>query len=597
MKKRYRKKQTQMPLYIGALLLLMIGMLWAGTQRPSATPEQITAEHKVYKNAWIVSAKEDALTFMADGILMQSPAEDIMELNNTLADIELKNGRVQKIAIKKDMIGGRVLAIGEDFIEIEGYGRLPLSEYFAVYQTYGELCQKDYKSILVGYEEQKFIVGDGQVCGAIIEREAEATLIRVLLKGNYYEGDTHENISVRCDEGMLLETAAGTTRIEPGTELVLTADSAELTQGRAGLSTESGNGRITITSLQRAQGNPSYYGRLEIRKQDNRLTVINEVNLEKYLYFVVPSEMPESYGLEALKAQAVCARSYACRHILANSLSAQGAHVDDSSYYQVYNNYPDAPLCTQAVDETKGQIMTYEGELVQAYYFSTSCGYTTDADIWHDENELPYIQGRRVWKEEEETDFATAIMDWDYPAYDAEFPWYRWRVDFTLEDLSNCVSAAGFEEAVGAVQGLEVGMRGKNGVVKSLTVRGEKGSVVIETEYAIRKFLNPEGLELHRKDGEAVVNFSLLPSGYFLLREITKEEGLQGYRIEGGGFGHGAGMSQNAAKAMAEEGMSYIDILRFFYQKVEIESSAENSIFDCCAIHAENALLQVQKTH
>lgn len=562
-----------MSLYIGAMLVLLMCVSLLVAEKPSATPEPTTEERRLYENAWIVSAGENMLTFMAEGRLMQAEAEGVAEMNNTLADIELKNGRVQRIGVKQDTIGGRVLAIGADFIEIEGYGRLPLAEHFAVYQIYGELVQKDYKSILVGYDAQEFIVGDGQVCGAVIEREVEAALIRVLLRGNNYEGDYHESITLCSEEAMLLETSAQTKRIEPGTELTLTADSAELTGGRVKLSTESG-GMITVTSLQRAQGNPSYYGSLEISRQDNRLTVVNEVELEKYLYFVVPSEMPASYGLEALKAQAVCARSYACRHILANSLSAQGAHVDDSSNYQVYNNYSSAPACTQAVDETRGQIMTYAGEIVQAYYFSTSCGYTTSADIWHSGYELPYIQGRRVWKEPEETDFATAIMDWSYPAYDADFPWYRWQADFSLEALSNCADAAGLLDAIGRVQGLEVGMRGKNGVVKSLTVTGEKGSTVLETEYAIRKFLNPNGVELRRKDGKTITDFSILPSGYFLLREIRDEDSLKGYRIDGGGFGHGAGMSQNAAKTMAEEGMGYVDILKFFYQGVEIESSA-----------------------
>lgn len=572
-KRKYKRNKIKAPFYAAVLMLLVICALLFQSEKPSATPVPTQEDMKSYENAWIVSAKDNTLIFMADGILMQVQADGISEMNNTLADIEMRNGRIIRIGVKSDTISGRVLAVGPDFIEIEGYGRLPLSENFAAYQLYGELMQKDYKSILVGYDAQEFIVGNGQVCGAVITDEIETALIRVLLRGDNYEGDTHEHLTFRSSEAMLLEYGDEQRRIDPDTEVVLDASSSELSGGRVRLSTESGTGMITITSLIRAQGNPSYYGSMEITRQEDRLTVVNEVDLEKYLYFVVPSEMPASYGLEALKAQAVCARSYACRHILANSLSAQGAHVDDSSGYQVYNNYPSVELTNQAVDETRGQIMTYEGEIAEAYYFSTSCGYTTDADIWHSDFTLPYIQGKRVWKDQDETDFITMITDWDYPSYDKDFPWYRWYVNFSMDALNSCVKSAGLEEAVGAVKSLEVSMRGKNGVAKAITVTGEKGSAVIEKEYEIRKFLCPKGSELHRRDGEVLTDFALLPSGFFLVREILDDGKVTGYRIDGGGFGHGAGMSQNGAKAMADEGYSYMDILQFFYQGIEIQSA------------------------
>lgn len=571
--RRHTKKRSKAPFYASVVLLLIVCALLFRAETPAATPEDTVEDKRSFENAWIVSAKDGTLIFMADGILMQARAEGVAEIYDTLADIELKNGSVTRIGLKEDMISGRVLAVGQDFIELEGYGRLPLSKNFAAYQIYGELSQKDYRSILVGYDLQEFIVGEGQVCGAVIQKEVEATLIRVLIRGDNYEGETHASVSLHSPEPMLVEYGEEKKRIEPGTELVLEPASVELSGGRARVSTESGDGMITVTSLKRAQGNPSYYGSLEFSKKEDGLVLINEVDLEKYLYFVVPSEMPASYGLEALKAQAVCARSYACRHILANSLSEYGAHVDDSSGYQVYNNYPSAELSSQAVDETKGQIMSYEGDIAQAYYFSTSCGFTTDADIWDSDYSLPYIQGRYVWKEESDTDFFTAITDWDYPSYDREFPWYRWYVNFPLEALDRRMEAAGLSDVVGKVQSLEVSMRGKNGIVKEITLTGEKGSAVIEKEYQIRKFLSPSGLELHRRDDMVLTDFALLPSGFFIVREILDNGSVTGYRLDGGGFGHGAGMSQNAAKAMADEGLTYMDILKFFYQGIEIQST------------------------
>lgn len=570
-----KRKKIKRSFSMAVILLLSVCVWLFRTEKPSALPKQ--DGNTLYENAWIVSVKNDKLIFMSDGVLREVPAYGISEMNPTLADIEMSEGKITRIGVKSDTIRGKVLAIGPDFIEIEGYGRLPLSKKFAAYQLYGELRQTDYHSILVGYDTQEFIVGNGQICGAVMTEEVDTGVIRVLLRGDSYESDSHERIAVRSSETIVVEYGEEKKKLEPGVELLLEPDSPELSGGRVRLypETQTSDGRITVTSLQRAQGNPSYYGSLEISSDGKCLTVINEVNLEQYLYDVVPSEMPASYGLEALKAQAVCARSYACRHILANSLSERGAHVDDSSNYQVYNNYPAAELSNQAVDETRGQIMMYEGEIVQAYYFSTSCGYTTNADIWADGYTLPYISGRRIWKESEETDFQTVITDWDYPGYDSAFPWYRWYVNIPMERLEQCILAEGWTDSVGKIQGMEVSMRGKNGIVKEIAITGEKGSVIIEKELQIRKFLSPVGLELHRKDGEILTDFTMLPSAFFLMREILEGEQVTGYRIEGGGFGHGVGMSQNAAKVMAEEGMSYLDILKFFYQGVEIQSSGE----------------------
>ena len=183
--RRKKRKLSKAPFYVSVVLLLIVCAMVFRTEKPAATPEQTKEERKSFENAWIVSAKDNLLIFMADGILMQVQAEGVTEIKDTLADIEVKNGNAVRIGVKEDTIRGRVLAVGEDFIEIEGYGKLPLSEHFAAYQVYGELAQKDYRSILVGYDLQEFIVGDGQVCGAVIKEEVEATLIRVLIRGDH----------------------------------------------------------------------------------------------------------------------------------------------------------------------------------------------------------------------------------------------------------------------------------------------------------------------------------------------------------------------------------------------------------------------------
>ena len=98
----------------------------------------------------------------------------------------------------------------------------------------------------------------------------------------------------------------------------------------------------------------------------------------------------DSYEPEALKAQAVCARSYACIQLLRGDLAEYGAHIDDSTAYQVYNRVTDADAAREAVIATQGEVLSYQGNIVEAYYFSTSMGYTAAADVWNVEDPAEY---------------------------------------------------------------------------------------------------------------------------------------------------------------------------------------------------------------
>lgn len=120
-------------------------------------------------------------------------------------------------------------------------------------------------------------------------------------------------------------------------------------------------------------------GAVECYRVSEGIVLINELPLEEYLYAVVPSEMPASYPQEALKAQAVCARTYGYRYILHAGLPQLGAHVDDTTAYQVYHNIPENAASTTAVRETDGILLFYQGQPAQNYYYSTSCGVGTDA--------------------------------------------------------------------------------------------------------------------------------------------------------------------------------------------------------------------------
>ena len=128
---------------------------------------------------------------------------------------------------------------------------------------------------------------------------------------------------------------------------------------------------MTILSINRSCGNPSYSGRLQIMRSKDALFLINILPTETYLKGVVPSEMPASYHLEALKAQAVCARSYALSAV--KNPKYDFADLNDSTSCQVYMNQGTDTQIDLAVDATACEVLSSRQKIVTAKYFSSSC--------------------------------------------------------------------------------------------------------------------------------------------------------------------------------------------------------------------------------
>lgn len=123
---------------------------------------------------------------------------------------------------------------------------------------------------------------------------------------------------------------------------------------------ESEDGKIYLCNGNGTAVSNGYAGTIEVRSTENGYTVVNELPLEEYLYAVVPSEMPSSFSPEALKTQAVCARSYVYMQLMRADLAAYGAHINDSTSYQVYNKVEKTKESVAAVDATCGQVLTLE---------------------------------------------------------------------------------------------------------------------------------------------------------------------------------------------------------------------------------------------
>ena len=144
---------------------------------------------------------------------------------------------------------------------------------------------------------------------------------------------------------------------------------------------------ITLEGVRKAHTlSPRYRGEMLImpsRTNSRKIRVINEVRIEDYLKQVVPSEMPESFDIEALKAQAVAARTYALSDYLKGRYVRDGFHVKDTVESQVYNNQFENSKATKAIEATSGKVLLYNDKPIDAKYFSTSSGFTEASNyVW-----------------------------------------------------------------------------------------------------------------------------------------------------------------------------------------------------------------------
>lgn len=541
---------------------------------------------KSFENVWIISADKDKALIFMDGVEKEFKCglPDNEMLLGCLADLEIQGDKIISIRLKNTKISAKVLAIGEDYIELEGYGKVPKSASMKVYKKLPDnttVSQLSQSSIIVGYNQQEFLVGDGLICGALINRELSVDNIRVLLKTTGFTDIYHQEISLVSQGTMTVTTIKNGENIDElkitqGDTLVINKESGDFERVR--ITTDSGE--ITVNNIERSQGKPSYEGSLEVVRTASGFVLINEVDVEAYLKRVVPSEMPYTFGVEALKVQAICARSYAYTQLSNDTYQAYGAHVDDSTQYQVYNNTTEKEESNEAIKSTNHQILEYDGTPAKTFYYSTSWGHTSDPTLWGSSPEAyPYYRACEIATQCDaidmsvENNFIKAIKTKDDCDYEKDFPLYRWTLSADLGDYSSAVIAKINEKiktlpdktriSDGGISGKICAIapitRSSGGAITELKIVFEKGNATILTENNIRNIMGGNTFSIIDNAGEQRV-YDFLPSAYCIF-EIEKNIII----ITGGGYGHGIGMSQNAVSAMTNAGMKYNEILSFFY--------------------------------
>ena len=265
-----------------------------------------------------------------------------------------------------------------------------------------------------------------------------------------------------------------------------------------------------------------------VRVKREKLNTIEKVPLEKYVIGVLSGEMPTTFPMEALKAQAVAARTYVLRKI--EYAKEQEYDVVDTVANQVYYNNDELKerwkddyeekmnRIQKAVLDTQGEYLTYQGEIAQAFFFSTSTGYTENCEEVFQES-LPYL---RSVKSDWEEDISPVFED---------------SKTFTLEEFYQ-----------------KLNLDANSNFSIQITDRTSTGRV---------RTLNINGKDFKASDVTTALG---LRSSFF---ENQKNE--EQIVIHTKGFGHGVGMSQYGAYGMAENGSNYQEILKYYYQGIEIQ--------------------------
>lgn len=591
--------------------------------------KQHLTEKAQLNNVYFIQGKGKSVTVFISSIQREFTTVKPLgeEFGQVVGDLTIQDGLVSGITIKADVIRGKVLVTGKDEIEVEGYGVLPLHEDYRIYKVYGELAMEKSNGILVGYTVTDFVVSDGKICAALIKEKIKAENIRVLISASGYQSLYHDVVTFTADSDFVVDDGKNQSKFKAGDEVTVTKDARLLQSGRIKIVSSSGEGKITLLNLSRNYGVPKYRGSIEIAVTDHGLVIVNELSIEEYLYSVVPSEMPTSYGQEALKVQAVCARSYAFKQLMANKYSTYGAHVDDSVNCQVYNNVEENEASILAVKDTYGQVIMSDGVVLTAYYFSTSCGHTASVeDVWENSEHAKYLTGTLQSDQDFQVDFSkeanfrqfiladsvevmqnsskvSEVLD----TYDSGFLMYRWKVTLPVEDLSkqiNSYLARKYNKSsttiftyvgkvtdeelktlnvkeqrivddmifinkpiksIGTVRDIRVTLRGESGIIKEMVIVGTEKTILVRYQTTIRTLLAPNEAELVRLDESTISGMTLLPSAFCVIDTVSKNGKTTAIKISGGGFGHGVGMSQNGVKAMTQQNKTYDQILKHYY--------------------------------
>ncbi len=300
---------------------------------------------------------------------------------------------------------------------------------------------------------------------------------------------------------------------------------------------------IAIATDKSGLNKACYNGEFIVSANGNKLNAINVIDIEDYLRGVVPYEIGklDESKFEALKAQAVAARTYAYKHF--GSRVAQGFDVYADTRDQVYKGLHSATALTdKAVRETDGVVMTYNGEFITAYYHST-CGGETEGVVTWGRPDHPYLKNKPDLRP-------------DGTPWCRESNYTEWTREFTEDELRdlfqiNAKDAKANVPSFSSIKSMRIQDTLKSGRIHTLVIETNNGSFTAKAD-KIRWLFKRGG--------------TILPSSFFRIHKNGNE-----WILKGKGFGHGVGLCQMGARARAQAGQSYIQILTHYYPGITLE--------------------------
>ncbi|MBQ4526908.1 MAG: SpoIID/LytB domain-containing protein [Clostridia bacterium] len=412
------------------------------------------------------------------------------------------------------------------------------------------------------------------VCNHVYAIDSKYETVKI---GLYYSSSAKSQVNLSSDSGFEAGYMDGSNFVVqsslPGTSFSVSASSGGVMIEGVYYAYENGNFALKPLSGTLYIDGEAYRGGVEfITDSKGLLTIINFVNINDYVAAVVGKEMSPIWHIEALKAQAVCARSYCITTW--NKHSSLGFNLCNTQDCQVYHGISGETESTVLASlETKDQLLMYGQSVAEALYSSSSGGSTGYSKyVWG--NDVPYLQ---------------AVAD----PYDlsSDNPKAAWSVTLTKEDIKKKLTNASIN--IGDIIDFKVTGADEYGRTYEITIYGTNGNYVLKNDrtrsffglysqkYTISGSAVPNETlyALTSTDAVAVTSFNVLSSTANIVPESFYISGAGGlkcysdvddtpsdsYVIHGSGWGHGLGMSQYGAKAMAEQGFDYIQILQHYY--------------------------------
>lgn len=457
----------------------------------------------------------------------------------------------------------------------------------------------------------------------------EKQTVRVAISNQNFSTYEHQNAKISSDEDItIIDISQENTSSKINTvpknsivEVMMNVDRLDIYinnelkhSGLIGPILFSSKDDLKIIDLNRKGLPAKYKGMIEIKiaKNNQSFNLINIIDMQNYIRGVIPNEMPVSFGLEALKAQAIAARNYAM-----NAKMSANYDLVDSTAAQVYygsNSYRE--ITDIAVEQTKGIYALYKDKPISALYFSTSIGITDDwDDVFSDgfnKGLHPYLKSvtdnekQKPIKDDEDLEKFLSKED---SGFDIKSPKFRWQFEFERQELEEILhntllaqSKAGLvapkyegDIKLENLKEIKVLNRTQSGKITELEIVAKNGQYKVKKELAIRRlfkkgnsslpsanfYVKTKGADIVKSENEEEKTpekktFSLVK----LFDYIDDNRYPEKFIFIGGGFGHGVGMSQYGASAMAKMGKKYPEILNHYYSDINFSTVLKTVLFN-----------------